>query len=146
MCDEVISEDPFILKYCPDRYKARRMCDKAVDSYLLAVKFNPDWFVLSTMIEKLDSAVFSDKYVVFGDLESHFVTIFSRDVVFDSISLDNMIQKLLIVLDWWVGIINLNKAKHLKRNNKKLLLVAWDLTRWWEDARRWKKEIGSSFL
>ena len=112
------------------------MCDKAVDSYLLAVKFNPDWFVLSTMIEKLDSAVFSDKHVVFGDFESHFVTIFSRDVVFDSISLDNMIQKLLIVLDWWVGIINLNKAKHLKRNNKKLLLVAWDLTRWWEDARR----------
>ena len=91
------------------------MCDTAVDSYLLAVKFNPDWFVLSTMIEKLDSAVFSDKHVVFGDLESHFVTIFSRDVVFDSISLDNMIQKLLIVLDWWVGY---NKFKQSKTSKK----------------------------
>ena len=56
----------------PDRYKARRMCDKAGDSYLLAVKFVPDWFVLSKIIEKHDNAVFSDKNIVFGDLKSDF--------------------------------------------------------------------------
>ena len=56
----------------PDRYKDRRMCDKAVDSYLLAVKFVPDWFVLSKIIEKHDNAVFSDKNIVFGDLKSDF--------------------------------------------------------------------------
>ena len=48
------------------------MCDKAVDSYLLAVKFVPDWFVLSKIIEKHDNAVFSDKNIVFGDLKSDF--------------------------------------------------------------------------
>ena len=26
----VISEDPFKLAYCPDRYKTQKMCDEAV--------------------------------------------------------------------------------------------------------------------
>ena len=45
------------------------MCFKAVDSYLLALKFVCYWFVTSKMIEKLDSAVFSGKCIVFGDLD-----------------------------------------------------------------------------
>ena len=43
------------------------MCDKAVDSYLLRVKFIPDWFVTSQVIEELNSAALSDRYRVFGD-------------------------------------------------------------------------------
>ena len=31
MCDRVASEDPFMLVYCPDKYKSQRMCDEAVD-------------------------------------------------------------------------------------------------------------------
>ena len=31
MCDRVVSEDPFILKYCLDRYETQKMCDEAVD-------------------------------------------------------------------------------------------------------------------
>ena len=64
MYGEVISEDPFMLKYCPDSYKIQKMCDIAVDFCLLVIKFVLDFFVLSKVIEKLDSAVFSDEYII----------------------------------------------------------------------------------
>ena len=59
-----------MLKYCPHRYKPQKMCDKAVDFYLLALKFVPDWFIADKMIEKLDNAIFSNFYLVFGDIDS----------------------------------------------------------------------------
>ena len=31
MCDTVVSEDPSLIVYCPDKYKTQRMCDEAVD-------------------------------------------------------------------------------------------------------------------
>ena len=61
------------------------MCDKAIDSYLLALKFVSDWFVTNNMIEKLDSIVFSDDYIIFGDLDSDFFTYFVNDIGFTSI-------------------------------------------------------------
>ena len=53
-----------MLKYCPDSYKIQKMCNIAVDFCLLVIKFVPDFFVLSKVIEKLDSTVFSDEYIV----------------------------------------------------------------------------------
>ena len=67
------------------------MCDKAVNSHLLALKFFPDWFVRSKMIEKLDSTVFSNDDILFCDLDSDFVTFFSNDIGVNSITLDNII-------------------------------------------------------
>ena len=49
-----ISEDPFMLVYCPDRYKTQRICDEAV--CLTAWKFIPDLFVTTKMLEKVDNA------------------------------------------------------------------------------------------
>ena len=66
------------------------MCDEAVDDFLLALKFVPHWFVTSKMIEKFDSAVFPDDQIVFGDLDSDFVTFFSKDICLNSITLDNI--------------------------------------------------------
>ena len=31
MFDRVVSEDHFLIVYCPDKYKTQRMCDEAVD-------------------------------------------------------------------------------------------------------------------
>ena len=45
MCDNAISEDPFIVVYYPDKYITQRMPDKAVDDRLAALKFIPDLFV-----------------------------------------------------------------------------------------------------
>ena len=39
------------------------MCDKAVDSSLLELKFLHDWFVTNKIIEKLNSVVFSVDYI-----------------------------------------------------------------------------------
>ena len=37
MCDIVVSEDPFMLIHCPNRYKTQRMCDKVIDDCLPAL-------------------------------------------------------------------------------------------------------------
>ena len=44
------------------------MCDEAVDSCFLALKFVVDQFVKNKMIEKLDGAMFFHEYI-FGDLD-----------------------------------------------------------------------------
>ena len=62
------------------------MFDKAVDCYLLTLKFVPDWFVTNNMIEKLDSTMFSDDCIVFSDQDSDFVTFFINDMGLDNIS------------------------------------------------------------
>ena len=51
MCDEIVSDDPFKLKYCHDRYKTQEMCNNTVDDFLPALKFVPDWFVTRKMIK-----------------------------------------------------------------------------------------------
>ena len=45
---------------------------------------------MNKMIEKLDIALFSNGYTVFGDLNSNFVTFFSNDLGLNSIFLDNI--------------------------------------------------------
>ena len=78
MCGKVVSEDPIMLKYFFDRYQTQTMFNNAVDFSLLALKFVPDWFVTSKMIEKPDSAVFSNGNIVFRDLDSDFVTFLAK--------------------------------------------------------------------
>ena len=65
------------------------MCDKVVDSYLLSLKFVPDWLVMSKMIEKPDNAIFSNDDISFGDLDSDIVTFFSNDIGVNSINFNN---------------------------------------------------------
>ena len=52
-------------KYCIDTYKTQEMCDKAFDACLADLKFVPDWFVTTEMLEKLDNVVFSSDDIVF---------------------------------------------------------------------------------
>ena len=42
------------------------------------------------MIEKLDSGALSDDQIVFGDLDSDFVTFFSKSIGLNNITLDNI--------------------------------------------------------
>ena len=42
--DKVVSEDPFLIVYCPDKCKTQRMCDWFADDSLAALKLLPDWF------------------------------------------------------------------------------------------------------
>ena len=65
MCRKAVSDDPFVLKYCINRYETQEMCDKAVDGFLLALKFVIDWFVINKMIKKLHNALFADDDIIF---------------------------------------------------------------------------------
>ena len=65
MYDKTVSSDAFMLKYCLNRCKTQKMCDKAVDDFLPALKFVPDWFVTSKLIKKLHNAPFADDYILF---------------------------------------------------------------------------------
>ena len=56
MCDRIVSDYPFSLRYDPNRYKAQQMCNKIVDDSLAALKFVSDWFVTNKMIKKLFTA------------------------------------------------------------------------------------------
>ena len=65
MCDKVAFKEPFMLKYCLDRYDTQGMCDNIVDACLLALKFAPNLCVTSKMHEQLDNATFSNDDIVF---------------------------------------------------------------------------------
>ena len=65
MCDKDFSEDLFVLQYCHGRCKTQEMCDKAIDDFLPALKFVPDWFVTNKMIKKVLTASFTDDDILY---------------------------------------------------------------------------------
>ena len=70
MRDSSVSEDPFLIVYCPDKYKTQRMCDKAVDDSLAALKLISYWFVTSKMIKKFFTALYADKNILYFNEDS----------------------------------------------------------------------------
>ena len=49
MCVNVVSEDPFLILYCSDKYKTQKVCEKADNDILAALKLILHWFVTSKM-------------------------------------------------------------------------------------------------
>ena len=39
MCEKIISENPFMLNFCPDKYITQEICDEAVDDFLPTLHF-----------------------------------------------------------------------------------------------------------
>ena len=60
MCERIISEDPFSIRYAPDQNETQRMCDEAVDDCLTLLKFVSDWLVTSKTIKILFTAFYAD--------------------------------------------------------------------------------------
>ena len=50
MCNSIISEDPFSVRFVPDQYNTQQMFDKTADDCPAGLKFVPSWFVTSNMI------------------------------------------------------------------------------------------------
>ena len=44
--------------------RLKKMCDKAVDDCLAALKFVSDWFVTSKLIKILFTAFYADKHIL----------------------------------------------------------------------------------
>ena len=77
MCHEVVSEKLVMLKHYSERYKTQKMCDKAVDACLSALKIVPDFIVTSKMIEILHNLVFPDDNIDLDYTECDIVAFFS---------------------------------------------------------------------
>ena len=65
MCIKIVSDDTFKLKYCHGRHKTQDICNKAVDYFLPALKFVPNWFVTSKMIKNLLTALYADENILY---------------------------------------------------------------------------------
>ena len=90
MCDRVVSEDPFLIVYCPDKYKTQRMCEEAVDDCLAALKFIPDWFVTSKMIKKLLTTLYADDNILNFNEDSANVVFSCNEIGILNIDLNNI--------------------------------------------------------
>ena len=67
MCDKIISDDPFSLRYVPDQYKTQQMCDEAVDDFLPILNFVLNLFVGSRVIKKVFTALYADENILYVD-------------------------------------------------------------------------------
>ena len=74
MRDKAFPEDSFMLKYCLGKFETQEMSDKAVDSFLLTLKFVPDWFVTSRIIKKLYNSLLTDDNTLLFDKDFGNVT------------------------------------------------------------------------
>ena len=81
-----------MLKYSLKRYKTQEMCDEAIDTSLLALKFVPDWFVTNKMLEKLD-VVFSN-----DDMDLDYKNFFSDGIGIVTIDLNNINLDYIILM------------------------------------------------
>ena len=66
--------------YFPNRYKTQRICDGPADDCLAALKFIPDWFVTSKMLEKLDNPLHANDDVLFYNDDLYKVTFIANKI------------------------------------------------------------------
>ena len=154
--DRVVSEDPSLTVYCPDKYITQRISDEAVDISLAESKFILDWFVASKMLEKLYNASFADENTLYFNENSAVTFCYDEmgilSVNLNDINLDNNFDEddpdtiiLIRLLAWH---IRFEKRKVLKKKiSEKLISIVWHPKRWWnfcmsEDV---KKEIEPIF-
>ena len=123
-----------MLKYCIDRYKTQKVCDEAVDYYLLVLTFIPDWFVTSKILETFHDALLANNDILFSDDQMCIV-----GVDLDKINLDNDNNfdeddpETIIYLRLLAWCYKFEKRKALKKDiNIELMPVAWHRTRWWD--------------
>ena len=88
MGDRFVYEDPFMLIYCPDRYKTQKTCKEAVNDCLGALKFIPDWFVTSKMIEKFHDALLANDDILFFNEDFNKVIFFANQMDILAVDLD----------------------------------------------------------
>ena len=84
-----------MLKYCPGKYVTQKMCDEAVDDFLLTLNFVPDWSVTSKMIKKLFTALYAYKNIFYFDEDFGNVVFNCNEMGISNIDLHCMIDDYL---------------------------------------------------
>ena len=118
----VVSENPFLIPYCHDKYITQKMCDEGVDDSLATLKLNPDCFVTSKMIKKLFTALYADESILYFDEDSGNVVFNFNGMginIYLNINLDNSLDEVdpdtvihIRLLAWH---IQFEKYKELKK-------------------------------
>ena len=91
------------------------MCDVAVDNSPAALKFISDWIVTSKMIKKLFTDLYADDNVIYSNENSGDI-IFSGNETGIIVFMMKMALKLLFMPKYWLGIVNLEKIKHVTKS------------------------------
>ena len=127
MCDRVISEDPFMLLYCPHRCKTQGICDEDVDNSLATFKFFSDWLLQLKCLKNwivIYTLMMICSFVMKIFVNSHlllikniwFLYILIKLILAMIMILMKMILRLLFISGFWLGVVNLKNAKHLKKD------------------------------
>ena len=125
MCDRVVSEDPFLTIYCPDKYITQKVCGEAVDDFLATLKLIPDWFDTSKMIKELFTALYAHENityfnedsgnVLFSCIEVGILNIHLNNIKFDD-NFDEYNADPIILIRLLACHIKLEKFKALKKS------------------------------
>ena len=115
-CLIVVSEELFMLKYCPDKYKGKETCGNAVDDVL----------------------VFANGDIFFYDVDCNNITFPNDDVVLSNIDLININLDDDIfdeddpeTIDHVRLMTWRNRFKQCKACKKEIMPLAWHPIRWW---------------
>ena len=76
----VVSEDPILMTYCPDRYKDQIVCDEAVDDCLAVLKFISDLFVIGKMLEKFHNVLLDNDDILFLNQDLNKAIVFANEM------------------------------------------------------------------
>ena len=137
MCDKAVSEESFLILYCPDEYKTQRMCDEAVDNSLKTLKLIPDWFVTSKMIKNF--LVLCTQMKIYCTLMKILVMLYFLVmkwvfliqiliIIIMMIILMKIILIPLFISNFWLGILSLKNVKCLKKDKGRINAYSCSLT------------------
>ena len=64
MCQNVVENDLYTLKFVPDHFITKEICDKAVRDDSSSLQYVPDWFVTSEQIQMwYDKSEYCDNFL-----------------------------------------------------------------------------------
>ena len=112
------------------------MCNKAVDDFVPALKFIPDWYVKSKMIKKLLTALYADDNILYFNEDSGNDVFYCKEMSIiridlnkfnlDNTNYDKDDPETIIHIRLSTWHIKLDKSKALKQElNEELMLIAW---------------------
>ena len=114
MCDWVVSEDPFLIIYCPNKYKTEGTCHEAADDCLVALKF----ILIGLLFHVNDDILFYNedfnKVTFIKDIFWLYMLI--KLILIMIIILIKVFLILLFMSHFWLGVGNLKNAKFLKKD------------------------------
>ena len=158
MCDNIISKNSFMLKYCRDKYITQKMCEKAANGFSPTLNFVPDWFVTTKMIKKLFTASHADGNIFYFNEDSSNVVFNCNemgilDIDLNNINLNNDFDEddpgTIIHVRLLAWHLKFEKCEALKKElNEELMPVVSHPNRWWDwcTSEDEKKEIDPMFI